>query len=251
MKFLEYDRAQVLHDPDHVQTWHQNCFSGVRGDFMKIRQYAGIFILSVGLANLAAAQDRGRAVISEGREYEEHALKSQKWGFTPQLGALVYEDPSGAATSRATVGAAFDLNLTDQILGDDPMGSYIGLSLSALYAHPGANNANFFGTSSGAGGGSNLLQIPLDVKIGGYLSDSMRFTVRGGGNIIYRSNASSINLGAGSDSTGPLWKVYPNVGLEGEFKVGPSISIMARPDLTITPGKNLFVAMIGATFLGF
>ena len=45
--------------------------------------------------------------------------------------------------------------------------------------------------------------------------------------------------------------LYPNVGMEGEFKVGRNMSIMARPDLTITPGKNLFVAVVGATFLGF
>ncbi len=197
------------------------------------------------------AQTRGQAVISEGMEYKQRTLKDQKWGFTPQLGALVYEDRSGAATSRATVGASFDLNLTGQILGDDPMGNYIGLSLSGLFSHPGPNDANFFGNSASAGGGSNLIQIPLDVKIGGYLDDDVRFTVRGGGNLIYRSDASSLNLGAGSDSNGSLWKVYPNVGLEGEFKVSPHVSIMARPDLTITPGKNLFVAMVGATFLGF
>ncbi len=218
---------------------------------MKIYQFIMICSAFVPFAVPAGAQMRGQAVVSEGQEYRERSLKDQKWGFTPQLGALVYEDRTGAATSRATVGAAFDYNLTDAILGDDPMGNYIGISLSGLYAHPGPNNANFFGSSSGAGGGSNLLQFPLDVKIGGYLTDDVRFTVRGGGNLIYRSDASSINLGAGSDSTASLWKVYPNVGLEGEFKVSEHISIMARPDLTITPGKNLFVAMVGATFLGF
>jgi hypothetical protein len=218
---------------------------------MKMYQFRFVCFGLVLLSAPAFAQMGGQTVISEGQEYKQHTLKDQKWGFTPQLGALVYEDRTGSATSRATVGAAFDFNLTDAILGENPMGNYIGVSLSGLYAHPGPNNANFFGTSSGAGGGSNLLQFPLDVKLGGYLSDSVRFTVRGGGNLIYRSDASSINLGAGSDSTDSLWKVYPNVGFEGEFKVSQHISIMARPDLTITPGKNLFVAMVGATFLGF
>jgi hypothetical protein len=203
------------------------------------------------ISGTSFAQKRGQAVISEGMEYKEHTLKDQKWGITPQMGVLVYEDGSGSATSRATVGAAFDLNLTEAILGEDSMGTYVGLSLSGLYSHPGSSDANFFGSGANPGGGANLIQIPLDAKLGGHLTDSIRFTVRGGGNLVHRSDASSINLGAASEGTDSLWKIYPNVGLEGEFKVSSNISIMARPDLTITPGRNLFVAMVGATFLGF
>jgi hypothetical protein len=218
---------------------------------MKLFQMAFVFSIFCQFSAASNAQVRGREVVSEGKDYKERTLKSQVWGVTPQIGALVYEDRAGTVTSRATVGAAIDLNLTEQILGDDPMGNYIGVSLSGLYSHPGPNDANFFGSGASAGGDSNMVQIPLDVKVGGYFSDTVRFTVRGGGNLIYRSNASSINLGAGSDRSDSLWKLYPNVGLEGEFKVSEHISIMARPDLTITTGKNLFVAMVGATFLGF
>jgi hypothetical protein len=218
---------------------------------MKYNQVRVFILFFLMFSIPAGAQVRGQTVISEGQEYRERTLKDQKWGITPQMGALVYEDQGGAATARAAVGAAFDLNLTDPILGDDPMGNYIGLSLSAIYSHTGPGNGNFFGAATGPGGGANLLQLPLDLKVGGYFSDTVRFTVRGGGNLIYRSDASSINLGAGSDSRNSLWKVYPNVGMEGEFKVSRNMSIMARPDLTITPGKNLFVAVVGATFLGF
>ena len=218
---------------------------------MKLNYFLSVFSVFAFISSPSYAQMRGQTVTAEGGEYRERTLKDQKWGVTPQIGVLVYEDAGGSSKARAAIGGSFDWNATKLVLGDDPMGSYIGLSVSGLYSHPGPNDADFFGSGSSAGGGSNLVQIPFDVKVGGYFSDSVRFTVRGGGNLIYRSDASAINLGAGSDSTGSLWKVYPNVGLEGEYKVSEHISILARPDLTITPGKNLFVATVGATFLGF
>jgi|GEM_PF-5140938 len=218
---------------------------------MYFSQWSKVFFILFMVSGGSEVFAQGRSVVGGGDVVSGHTLKDQKWGFSPQMGVLVYEDSGGGSNARATVGAGFDWNLTEALIGEDPLGSYIGVSVSGLYSHVGPGDGNFFGTSSSGGGGSNLVQIPIDLKLGGHYTDDVRLTVRGGGNLTYRSAANAINLGAGSESSGSLWKIYPNVGLEGEFKVSRNVSLLARPDLTITPGKNLFVAVVGATFLGF
>jgi len=208
-------------------------------------------LISIVASGAAQAERRGQTTLTYEGPKKEETLYDQRWGLTPSLGIIGYTDSSGAATSRATLGVAFDWNLENLIRSEAPRNQYVGISTGFLYAHPGASDANFFGSSSSAGSDSNMFLIPVDLKIGYALSDALRVSVRGGGNLIYRSNASSSDLGAGSNSTSDLWKIYPNVGVDADLQLAKNLILTFRPDLTLTPGNDLYVATVGATYVGF
>ncbi|NDG83933.1 MAG: hypothetical protein EBX52_02720 [Proteobacteria bacterium] len=208
-------------------------------------------MISIAASSAAQAERRGQTVMSYEGPKKEETLYDQRWGLTPSLGILGYTDNSGAATSRVTLGVAFDWNLENLIRSEAPRNQYVGISTGFLYSHPGASDANFFGSSSSTGSDSNLFLIPIDLKIGYALNDTIRLSVRGGGSLIYRSNASASDLGAGSNSGSDLWKIYPNVGVDADIQLAKNLMLTVRPDLTLTPGNDLYVATVGATYVGF
>jgi hypothetical protein len=164
---------------------------------------------------------------------------------------VAYTDNQGDATSRIAIGAALDWNLNPLIRPDSPTNQYLGLASGFLYSHPGASDSNFLGGSESSGSASDFLFIPLDLKLGYDFTDSFRLSVRGGGNLIYRSTASVSDLGAGSTDNAELWKLYPNIGIDADIQLSENFSLTIRPDITLTPGNDLYVATIGATYVGF
>lgn len=218
---------------------------------MKECRWTGVVLSLVMLNFPAFSQQRGQSVMERGREGMPETLKEQRWGLSAQLGNLTYTDNSGSAASRMTLGVGFDWNASKDLRPDAPSNEYVGLSSGFLYSHPGATDANYLGASSTVGGDSNLFMIPLDLKIGYDFTDSFRLSVRGGGNLIYRSNASVTNIGAGSSGVSDLWKIYPNVGVDADFQLSPNFALTLRPDITLTPGNDLYVATVGATYVGF
>jgi len=197
------------------------------------------------------AQGRGETTMVQGPMKSEEGLRDQKWGLTPQLGMVGYTRNSGATTSRIAIGVAFDWNAESTLRPEAPKDQYIGLSTGFLYSHPGATDANFLGSSSSTGSDANLVLIPIDLKLGYQINDSVRFAVRGGGNLIYRSNAGVSDLGAGSTGSASLWKIYPNVGVDADIELSKNLLLTIRPDITLTPANDLYVATIGATYVGF
>jgi hypothetical protein len=199
----------------------------------------------------AQAQSRGRTQMEVKGGGSEKTLREQSWGLSAQMGAVAYTDNQGDATSRIAFGAAFDWNLNPLIREDAPTNQYVGLATGFLYSHPGASDSNFLGGSESSGNNSDFLFIPLDAKIGYDFTDSFRLAVRGGGNLIYRSNPSVSDIGAGTGDAGGLWKLYPNIGLDADIQLSENFSLTVRPDITLTPGNDLYVATIGATYVGF
>ena len=199
----------------------------------------------------AQAERRGQTTMVYESPKREETLYDQRWGLTPSLGIIGYTDQSGAATSRGTIGVGFDWNAESMIRSEAPRNQYLGVSTGFYYAHPGASDANFFGSSASTGADSNLFLIPVDLKLGYAINDQVRLSVRGGGNVIYRSNASVTDLGVGSSGSSDLWKVYPNVGVDADIALSKNLILTLRPDLTLTPGNDLYVATVGATYVGF
>ncbi|NDF15067.1 hypothetical protein EB061_07055 [bacterium] len=214
-----------------------------------------VLLIGAAVSSLAGfpshSQQRGQSVVERGRIGEAETLKEQRWGLSAQLGNLTYTDNSGSATSRMTLGVGFDWNASKTLRPDAPSNEYVGVSSGFLYSHPGATDANYLGASSTVGGDSNLFLIPIDLKLGYDFTDSFRLSVRGGGNLIYRSNASVSNMGAGSSGVSDLWKIYPNVGMDADIQLSSNFALTIRPDITLTPGNDLYVATLGATYVGF
>jgi hypothetical protein len=209
-------------------------------------------IMAMQISTQVFAQTGMQRSVEEAKIPESQTMKEQLWGLSPQIGLLTYEERNNQATSRAAAGLAFDWNLSSSFWEKSNL-FYVGLSTGFIYSHIGSADSNFFGNEAPAleTEGANFLSVPVELKFGYNVSDSFRLSARGGGNIIYRSIAKSMDLGAGSDSAADLWKVYPNAGLDAEYQISENISLVARPDLTFTSGKNIFVATIGATLMGY
>jgi hypothetical protein len=211
-----------------------------------------VVAIAMQASTMAIAQKAMQTSYEEAVIPEKHTMKEQLWGLSPQIGLMTYEEKNNQSTSRAAAGLAFDWNLSSSFWEKSNL-FYVGMSTGFIYSHIGSSDANFFGNNSPNldSEGANYLSVPVELKFGYNLSDSFRLSARGGGNVIYRSIAKSMDLGAGSESSDELWKVYPNAGLDAEYQITHNVSLVARPDLTFTPGKNIFVATIGATFMGY
>ena len=208
-------------------------------------------LLLVFTSSGAWAASTGQMRMHVGGEGQGETLRDQRWGLTSQLGGLAYTDNTGSAAGRFTLGIGFDWNVQPLLRSEAPREQYVGISSGFLYSHPGAADSDFLGTGTASGSNSNLFMIPIDLKLGYAMTDSFRFSVRGGGNLIYRSNAAATDLGPGSNSSSELWKIYPNVGVDADFQLTKNLNLTIRPDVTMTPGNDLYVATIGATYVGF
>ena len=219
---------------------------------MKRKMKLLTLMFCVPLFSNAYAGMGAQASYEEARLPQEQTLKSQVWGLSPQLGLFSYTERDDNYTSRMAVGLGYDLNLAPSFWEKSNL-FFVGLKTGFLYSHIGAEDANLFGNEgiNPNQQGANLLSIPIDLKVGYNVTDSFRLSARTGGNIIYRSIANSMDLGAGSDSSEELWKIYPNAGLDAEFQVNKNLSLVASPDMTFTTGRNIFVATIGATIMGY
>ena len=200
------------------------------------------------------AQDQGdisTVTTAEVSEVTRGYLQDEIFSMKPVLGIVDFQDPSGSGhDSRFLVGISMDYNAAEMI-NQDLKRFYIGPSLGVLYSHFGSPNSNFFGTSPDTaspygGGGANFVVIPTDLKLGFHPGPQFRISVHGGGNIIYRSIANSMNLAAPDLATSDsLWKYYPNVGADVEFGLGRNVALSLRPDWTITPSNDFFMATLG------
>jgi hypothetical protein len=177
------------------------------------------------------------------------ALSNGVVAFQPQVGAMAIKDSFGNNTSRGALGLTADMNLASAISKD--LGHFfIGPATGAIYSHIGSPGSNFVGTSPdnpGVSDGANLLLLPANLKLGYALTDNFRISARGGGNVIYRSVGNSLNLGSSSAALGSDsgWRIFPNVGGDVEIGFGQNVSLMLRPDVTFTPGDNIYTGTIG------
>jgi hypothetical protein len=188
---------------------------------------------------------------SQSRVTQQGLLPSEKIGIKPQVGLMLFGDQNANSAARATYGFTADWNAAP-LINPSWTRYYGGPSLGFFFSHLGAPSSNFFGsnpdTNNGTGGANTLL-FPVNLKIGYDFTDKIRGSIHGGGNIIFRSIASSIFVGDSSSLPGSVWRIYPNVGLDGEFSVDKNLAVIVRPDLTFTPGDEIFTATVGINLL--
>lgn len=179
-------------------------------------------------------------------EVAKRPLEREVVGIKPQAGVMVFNDALDQTDSRAAGAIIVEMNALTSFFKDAPASRnwYLGPSTGVVYSHLGDPSSNFFGADANSRigqAGSNYLMIPLDLKIGYLFPDSnFRLSLRGGGNITYRSVADAMNLGPTTAGPGSRWRMYPNVG--ADFELG---QFVIRPDLTITPGNEVFTGTVG------
>lgn len=174
------------------------------------------------------------------------ALGAEVLAIKPEVGAMVYTNTLGARNTRGAAGLDLEFN----VAGLAPQGSpiYTGIQTGIIYSHFGAAGADFWGSSTGVdttSPGANMFLIPADVKIGWNFTDATRLSVHGGGNVTWRTVGNSANFGPSSVNPGSTWRIFPNAGADFDMAVTPNLSVMLRPDWTVTTGPVLFTAMVG------
>lgn len=175
-------------------------------------------------------------------------LRDESVGLKPQVGALMFHDATGNQTSRGGIGLALDFNFSKWAAPATSVASqniYFGLSTGGLYSHLGNPGSGFFGSNSSGtvvtnGGGANFFLFPINAKLGYNVSDNLRISGHGGGNVIYNSSPASMNFG----NTGMNWQILPNVGGDVDIGLGRSVAVTLRPDWTFTGGVGFFTGTL-------
>jgi hypothetical protein len=167
-------------------------------------------------------------------------------GFKPEIGIVGFHDSDGLNTTRGSIGLHYDRNVADLITGGATR-FYLGPSIGALYSHVGAAGASWFGSSpsvnNGTAGG-NLVQFPLEAKLGYDILDNLRLSIHGGGNVMYRSIAGEMLIDSNTGSNA-RWTIYPAVGGDVEFGITKNVALDIRPDVTLTPINTVLNATVG------
>lgn len=196
--------------------------------------------------NPSAGETTGGRTEVSAAEVTRGYLRDEVVGIRPEVGILAFKDSLGNNTSRLAAGLEVEWNAISLMNNKDLKSWFIGPTTGLVYSHLGAPTSNFFGTNPSVvtDAGSNFLFIPANLKVGYTFGDNFRVAAHGGGNVTYRSVASSLNLGASSVEAGSVWKMFPNVGADVEFGLGKNIALALRPDLTITPGDDFFAGTL-------
>lgn len=206
------------------------------------------FVSSLAISKSAWSQEDTIAARTERAEEEvaKGPLEREVVGIKPQLGVMIFNDALDKTDSRVAAALIVEMNAMTTFFKDSQAAKrwYLGPSTGVVYSHLGDPSSNFFGADSSnriGQAGSNFLMVPVDLKLGYMVPDSnFRLSIRAGGNITYRSVADAMNLGSSTAGAGSRWRIYPNVGADIELG-----SLTIRPDLTITPGNEVFTGTVG------
>jgi hypothetical protein len=182
-------------------------------------------------------------------------IRNEVLGLKPAVGMMNFQDQAGGVGNRGVMGFTLDMNAVTTALdwaGDMKSSAtkdyYVGLSTGLFYSHLGQAGSGFWGTNSTTGignAGSNMFLIPLDLKLGLYLGE-FRGSVHGGGNVIYRSYMSAMQIGSASAiTTGSSWTIFPNVGVDLEYGVSKAIVLILRPDVSLGSVGEVWLATFG------
>lgn len=191
--------------------------------------------------------DSERSVVTE--EEATEGLRDENVGIKPQAGILLFDSTAGNQ-SRLAYGLTMDFNMSESV-GAAGTPWYFGPSTGVIYSHLGQADSDLLGTEGGEsyGGGANMFVVPANLKFGWNASEMMRISTHGGVNVLYRSSPGVI--ATTDDATiGDRWTVYPNVGADLEFALGSNSAFVLRPDVTLTPGNDIFTGTLGFSFFG-
>ncbi|OFZ54235.1 MAG: hypothetical protein A2428_07115 [Bdellovibrionales bacterium RIFOXYC1_FULL_54_43] len=218
----------------------------------------GLMTATLVVGTAAWAQERDEttttgATTAEASEVTQGYLTDEIFSVKPLVGVIAYRDlfTSDTNTSRGALGLSMDYNASAMLGETMQRNWYLGPSVGFIYSHLGSPGSNFFGsapdvaTGGNSAPGANILIIPTNLKFGYNIADSLRISAHGGGNVIYRSVASSMNLDTDSASQDSLWKYYPNVGGDLDIGFGKNVALSLRPDVTFTPNENFFMGTLG------
>lgn len=211
---------------------------------------ASLLVGSVALAQDTTDQNMGTSTTST-ENMGRSGLANETLSVKPEVGVATFTNTAGSDNSRGAAGLDIEYNLSGMAAGMSGTPLYLGVQTGIIYSHIGTASGNFFGgngDSNATSPGANMLLIPADLKLGWNVTDSFRLSAHGGANVIYRSIQTAMQLGTPNGNTGSAWSFYPNVGADLDFALLPRLTLLIRPDVTLTPGPDLYSGMVGLGF---
>ena len=171
------------------------------------------------MSTQAMGWKRGKAPLPSS-EVATKSLRTETLGISPQVGVLGYTTGDGTYVTRGATGLTFDGNLGKSLLSDSgPLKDfYLGFTTARstrIWVLRRLTFSEVTRTIQQCRRGSSHHSYELEV--GYYLSDNIRISAHGGGNLIYTSAAQSVNFGQGSWDSGAKWNYFPNAG--GDLEV--------------------------------
>jgi hypothetical protein len=208
-------------------------------------------ISSVGRADQSASDSTTGQSTTEVQPERSGLLGNEKLAVIPQVGFMSYSDFQGNTVGRAAYGATIDVNIPVPT----PSGAWSTAFETGIFAsHMGPATSNFFGSNpnttlaSNNAAGANMLLFPVDLKVGYVINDMFDIGAHGGLNFTYRSVGNATYFGSSTNTTSSVWRPYPNVGGDVQIQFLKNMAFILRPDVTITPGNDLFTGTIGLNF---
>jgi hypothetical protein len=207
-----------------------------------------VLAMSVALVGPAAFAQEGTMGRTERQASEvTRGVFGSPLTLSPQVGLLGFQDQTGDYDNRALEGLTLDWNMSNMFL---PKTSNLqaGLGTGFLYSHIGSADANFFGSSPNShigNAGMNSFIVPGYISLGYKVSDKVLVAALPGATLLYRSDASGMNVGRGSGTNDT--QVFPSIGLKAGWALAKSVGITAQGQYIPTPVKDAFSATLGAT----
>ena len=201
-----------------------------------MRLFLWIMLVMLGSGSVAWAEEVSRAsgtdAIVSGSIFDEHV------GVKPQFGILSLRNASGDRSSHIMGGVGVDLDVL----------SWYAPVLEDLYA--GISTGFFYSRIDQAAGApvSGLFLIPVDLKAGLNLSGKTRASFHAGFNLLYRWAADAVPLGNRAGEQGGSLNLYPNLGLDLERNLSKNVSLLIRPDITLSPESSIYGLAVGIGF---
>ena len=204
--------------------------------------------LAQGTGNANPYNDTGTmSSVTEKGNLSSGLLKDEIVSLKPEFGVATYTAPNNQGQGRATYGILSDLNFSKTLPPEwGPI--YLGITSGLMFTHLGSATSNFWGSDPSqvvTDPGANMLLFPADIEAGWAMNNNARLAIHGGANVLYRSVANSIDMGDSSSVPGSVWRLFPNLGVDFDYSIGRNVAISIRPDLTLTPGNNVFIAAVG------
>jgi hypothetical protein len=171
------------------------------------------------------------------------ALEGERVGIKPQFGTLNFTNPIKGNISRAVYGGTVEFNVIKNATPDNRL--YFGPVLGFFYSAIGLPNSDFYGNNGTGFGPSDgyAEEFPVNLKLGSNLSPNFRLSLHGGGNILYRNQPITMDIGSSYYNTN--WTLLPNAGVDAEVGLGTTVGLIARPDWTFTQNGSFFTGTLG------
>ena len=200
-------------------------------------------ILALAFAALLAVRTAGAAPPGGAESAANAPNSGLLWdkaiALEPALGSVVFTATDTHLAGRPLAGFYVEGDLS-KALGPESSMTFLGVQSGFMYSYLGDVGSGFFG--------GNFFMVPINLIVGWNTSPWARICVHGGGNLTYLSVGGSMRIASTTSAPGSQTNLYPNAGMDFQASLRKNIGFLFRPDITVTPGNDIYVLAAALIF---